>query len=86
MKTDELVNDIVNDIIVRKENITAYIHNTSIQLRKIKQKPFQMHRFYGGLEEQEDIKSYNLYMSVLYKLSEDRPTLRRMYNIYNPNI
>lgn len=44
------VEEVVNNLISSGENINAYVHNTSISIRRVKEKGLQLHTFYGGEE------------------------------------
>lgn len=75
------VDEVVKNLIETRESITAYVHNTSIELRRIKQKGMQGYRFYGGEEAKRDSETYDFYMNVLIKLTEKNKTLREIYRI-----
>ncbi len=86
METNEInknitVEDIVNRLTETNENINAYVHNTSIEIRRIKQKGMQTYRFYGGEEAKQDNEYCNFYTNVLMELTKNNRTLRQIYNI-----
>lgn len=81
MMKQKTVDEVVKHLIDTNENITAYVHNTSVLLRRIQQKAFQTHRFYGVAEAKIDHEDYNFYMNVLIKLTEGHPNLRSIYGI-----
>lgn len=75
------VEEVVNNLISSGENINAYVHNTSISIRRVKEKGLQLHTFYGGEEAKKDYELIDFYTKVLKKLTENSPTLRQLYNI-----
>jgi Mrp family chromosome partitioning ATPase len=80
MKT---VESVVSELEKSGENITVFVHNQTIQLKRIRAKGQQIYRFYGGKEAEEDRIEHNFWVDVLIKLTEKRPTLIKIYGVPN---
>jgi hypothetical protein len=79
MKT---VDDVVNELKKSGENITVFVHNQGIELKRIRAKGQQTYRFYGGQEAENDRIEHDFWVDVLVKLTENDGTLRQIYGIH----
>ena len=81
MEKQQTVDEVVKHLIDTKENITAYVHNTSVELRKVKRNGMQGKWFYSCEQNREDNEIIKFYTNILIKLTSKSPTLRRIYGI-----
>lgn len=64
------------------ENITALVHNTVIEIKRIESKQFQSVRFYGGEEAKNDKAWLDFNKKVLQLVTVGHTGIRGMYGHY----
>jgi len=80
MKT---VDEVVKELKESDESITCFVHNQSIELKRIRAKGQQTYRFYGGDEYKRDAEYHNFWADVVNKLTEGMRSLREIYGVQN---
>lgn len=83
METKKTVDEIVQEIKLSGENITVYIHNTCVELKRFKEKRNSAirYRFYSNEEAKKDNEYIDFWTEVAAKLANGSPTLCRIYNL-----